>query len=325
MRFLSLVTALFLNIFCLSAQGQDAPRQRGKIAYPIVVTSADDLAKFGLSVIGYEPQWPALTHLCYFPIGPGAIEFLSVSHERLVRYRELGFTLNSLCLGLVSYTRFDPETGARLPSYIAADSETVARSGASHVSTERPLELPKCFYRALIYTDCKLNFDRKTGKPLSEKQRQTFKRLGEAIDEIMQKAMAKHILCAWPYCAERDQFASEDFPAGALLPEFDCDNNLGKGDGYLTDFIAHQMPKHGIAVPKTLSSDGDDAGVSCFDVSINLPAGFGYSVDAPRGELGSAVSGEFFNVVLDRKRQSSQIDVDALASQLEKKYSAHGK
>jgi hypothetical protein len=170
----NLIILLFMNGFCPSAQAQDTSRHAGEIEYPIVVTTAEKLATFGLSIIGYEPRWPALTHLCYFPIGPGAIEFLSVSHERLIRYQEMGFTLNSLCLGLVSSTRFDPETGTRLPTYVAAYTVSLRRK----FSAERPLELPKCFSRALIYTDCEFNFDRRTGKPLSENQKQAFKKLG---------------------------------------------------------------------------------------------------------------------------------------------------
>jgi Helix-hairpin-helix containing domain len=176
----NLIILLFMNGFCPSAQAQDTSRHAGEIEYPIVVTTAEKLATFGLSIIGYEPRWPALTHLCYFPIGPGAIEFLSVSHERLIRYQEMGFTLNSLCLGLVSSTRFDPETGTRLPTYVAAYTVSLRRK----FSAERPLELPKCFSRALIYTDCEFNFDRRTGKPLSENQKQAFKKLGRLARDI---------------------------------------------------------------------------------------------------------------------------------------------
>ena len=72
-----------------------------------------------------------MIHQCYY-YGAGG-QLIRVSHERLVRYRNKGFTLDSLCLGLMSSTLFDPETGKRLPTYIVAKAESMATGNVNSV------------------------------------------------------------------------------------------------------------------------------------------------------------------------------------------------
>jgi hypothetical protein len=297
-----------------------------EIQFPVVFTSGDELAQFGLSIIGYPAFHRPLVHRCYFYGAGGAL--LTVSQERLARYRQNGFTLNSLCLGLVSETKFDPETGKRLPTYIVIDpTKVVETKKIAHgkesiernieevfVSNEFPLELPSCFRRGLPYSDCVFNFDRFTGKPLSEAKKNAFRQLGRALDEAMQRAIENRLVCAWLFCSERwwedlgDGYSTAgSLGGGAFEP-------VGAFDlGYLPHFIKEKLAPHGIKVPEALLKDSH---VSFFDVSINLPAGYGYNLDAD-GSAGPSVSQAVLKMAADQKRQVSQLDPAGLAQAID--------
>jgi hypothetical protein len=212
---LPILKAMLLALLSTAAADETSP-STSSISFPIVITSAQQLKQFDLSVICCGVNYPPLLHLCY-DVGPGA-DVISVSHERLVRYREMGFTLQSLCLGLLSETRFDPETGKRLPTYLAIDFDKIKRINKGReqfvrdnpflnydvsMTAEHPLELPQCYRRALPYTDCAFNFDRLTGERLSDVAKDNFKRLGQALDAAMESAILQRLVCPWPYCPKR--------------------------------------------------------------------------------------------------------------------------
>jgi hypothetical protein len=255
-----------------------------------------------------------LDHQCYW-----YNDLLSVSHERLLRYRDMGFTLNSLCLGLISETKFDPETGERLPTYVAIAQKAWDErkkqypkvTVESYLSLEHPLELPKCFRRALPYSDCDFKFDRLTGKPLPETKRRQFKVLGEALNETMQQAIKHRLVCTWPFCLERwaiDPPDGDNDLLGTLEAEYGCFQL-----GYLRQFIETKLRPKGIDAP--VDEKLGEAGITCFDVSLNLPAGFGYTTDAD-GVRGPSISPELVKMATEPQRKVDQIDIEALAARI---------
>jgi hypothetical protein len=274
------------------------------IPFPIVFTSHDDLAKFGISIV----EHPSTLHQCYY-YGDGG-QLIRVSHERLVRYHTKGFTLNSLCLGLMSETLFDPETGKRLPTFIFASAESLAAGKADSVDAtyEHPMELPNCFRRALAYSDCVFNFDRLTGERLPQSKTQAFRELGLAVNKALERAIEQRLVCNWPFCTERrnDNLAPGSLAAGAYGAT-GCWNEV-----YLKYFIETTLATHGIDVPKTVL---EDAALTCFDVSINLPAGYGYTMDAD-GTAGPSLSTAVLQAAIDPKRRFGQIDPKAIAAML---------
>jgi hypothetical protein len=296
-----LVNLLLVIISAGCIQGWTQKTAASEIKFPIVFTADDDLAKFGISITRNDQ----MLHQCYY-YGDGG-QFIRVSHDLLLHYRERGFTLNSLCLGLMSETLFDPETGKRLPTYIMVDPKSLASGKIRDIDVtyEHPLELPQCFNRALVYSDCTINFDRLTGDRLPKEKIEAFRTLGLALNNAFQRAIEQRLVCNWPYCSERrtGRFVPGSLAAGGYGATI-CSN-----EGYLKYFVESTLAEHGIDVPRTVLKD---AHLSCFDVSINLPAGYGYTMDAD-GTAGPSLSAEVLQEASDTKRQFSKIDPKALA------------
>jgi hypothetical protein len=289
-------------------------RSRLLINFPVVFTTADEMRQFGLAIINEWQYHPRLDHQCYW-----YNDLLSVSHERLLRYRDMGFTLNSLCLGLISETLFNPETGQRLPTYVALNQQLYDDrrrqypkvTPESFMSLEHPIELPKCFSRALPYIDCVFNFDRLTGRPLPRARTEEIKRLGEAVNRVMQEAIERRLLCSWPFCRERwaiDPPDGDNRVLGTLDSEHACFEL-----GYLPRFFETSLKPKRINVPA--EKQLWELGLTCFDVSINLPAGFGYTTDAD-GVRGPSISPDLIKMVTEPQRRLGQIDVRALEAQI---------
>jgi hypothetical protein len=307
------VATLLLSIGVTASHAEQKTTSQ-QIKFPIVITSASQLRPFGLAVIFGSATYPRLDHQCYW-----YNDLISVSHERLTRYRELGFTLNSLCLGLISGTLFDPETGRRLPTFITFNQKefeenrkrTPILDRDDYVSQEHPLELPKCFSRALPFSDCVFNFDRLTGKPLSKAKRERFRAYGQRIKSAMDEAIKRRVICTPPFCHER---WTADPPDGdnSVLGSLDAENgcfNLG----YLGRFLEQVLRPKGIATPS--ENEVDELGVTCFDISLNLPATFGYTTDAD-GMRSPTVSPEIVAIAADPSRSAAQIDVESLAASI---------
>ena len=152
--------------------------------YPVIFTSQDELLKLGIGYLEFPNK-------CFSDIN----NTFSFSNEFFARFRGRGFTVESVCLGLLGETRFDPETGRRLPTYIYIDKEELARElredpdrkdpafGAGSINQEAPLDLPDCFKNGTPYSDCVFRFGRKTGKALTAAETTTYANLGAALDK----------------------------------------------------------------------------------------------------------------------------------------------
>ena len=121
-----------------------------EVKYPIVFSSMSDLEQLGVSL-----QWPTLydTGLqnamlpkprlpigCYVYAGGGTRALISVSEEFLARYKAKGFSRESLCMGLASSIKFDPETGKRLPTYRFRDDKVIDAALAKLDPANMPAE-----------------------------------------------------------------------------------------------------------------------------------------------------------------------------------------
>jgi hypothetical protein len=168
--------------------GLASPSVRAQ-GFPLIVDSST-LRQAGIAV-GFGDQLPPLENKCYV-YGEGGY-LISTSDAFYDRFKRRGFSLQAMCLGLVSETHYDPETGRRLPTYIrinrALIREDLRQSGKIEtpgaVSDELPLDLPDCFKNANPYTDCEFRFGRITGRALTAAQTDAYKRLGATIDQLM--------------------------------------------------------------------------------------------------------------------------------------------
>lgn len=126
--------ALAALVSCLASATSSAAEET-EIAYPIVFTRVADLEQLGLSLDWPPPErsesaLPRTPHFkngCYLYYGQDRDHLISVSDAFLDRYKARGFSRESLCLGLISEARFDPETGRRLPTYVLRDDAELDR------------------------------------------------------------------------------------------------------------------------------------------------------------------------------------------------------
>ena len=161
------------------------------LSYPLVLPDIESQLDLGIlnSSFGPNQSSPALANKCYY-YGDGG-DLLSISDELLAIYQGRGFTLRTLCLGIISGIRYHPETGARLPTVLMADMEAltspdyIGEPGA--LSAELTIGLPDCFRRGLPLNDCKWTYDIFNGSPLSAE----FKgQIAKANAQVMQTGRA---------------------------------------------------------------------------------------------------------------------------------------
>src|SRR5262249_24184965 len=120
-------------------------------AVSMIKMTGDQLRAQGIAV--QSAGVTALPNSCATVGTPG----LSISNEMLAAFTAGGFTLESLCLSLTSYFRFDPEPGKPMP-FASLPKATV------------PLNLPNCFKRAAPFMDCRWNYDPFWGTPDAKEQ-----------------------------------------------------------------------------------------------------------------------------------------------------------
>jgi hypothetical protein len=162
--YLTFVSLAALAPLC-SGLAQDQPN------VPLIPMTANELRTAGIAIqsAGVEP----LPNSC---AGAGAPE-LSVSDEMLAAFKSRDFSVISLCLGLISYSRFDPQTGKPMP--------VAEIDGHGQI----PLNLPNCFRRAMPLSDCRFQFDHLWGGKHDQSQLKDRSVLGNGIDAIARKQM----------------------------------------------------------------------------------------------------------------------------------------
>jgi hypothetical protein len=258
--------------------------------YPVIFTSSAELRKLGIAVAFGDRPAP-FKNKCY-SYGDGGY-LISMSDEFLSRFLSKGFTLESACLGLISETHYDPESGRRLATYMIVDREMIKqRSDEPGAATEElPLELPSCFKNANPYTDCVFRYGRKTGKKLSSEETGIYQMLGAAIDAILAKEA-------------RRKPANEGILGGSKEEEL----------------VAGYRKFAGQGIPDGQQLDeklGRYSSLSIWTGSSKLPRGFGYALDAD-GAAGPSLSAAAMEAAVGGLAKS-QISADDLKRALDPK------
>src|SRR5215831_19022207 len=125
----------FLSLICLAVH---MPLHRAKAEEQKITRiqmTLDELTAQGIAVRGTKAR--PFPNSCQ---SSGNAK-LSVSNRLLEHFKSRGFTLESLCLGLSSNVRFDPETGRQLPLAFVPEIRRDQKN-------EFPLNLPACFRNA---------------------------------------------------------------------------------------------------------------------------------------------------------------------------------
>jgi hypothetical protein len=233
---------------------RSAPPPRPPERYKV---TDNDLRNIGIA----RGTLPALPNKCYGDV--------SISDEFLERFREIGFSLETICLAISSpWVQFHPETGMPLK-----------------VSEEFLLEVPQCFKNGKPFLDCKFNFDHASGWKLTDQGRQHIRTRAIAVDEAVRSVIASGRYVAQCRCGDirwgphtviksearcRFDFApacleqisrqnAEELRAGALVPE-------------INGFAFEGLPTKG-------ATDYGD-----FDISPRLLRGYAYRIGSPEGD-----------------------------------------
>jgi hypothetical protein len=257
--------------------------------YPVIFNSPSPVRQLGIAV-SFATHVTPLENKCYY-YGDGGYT-ISISDEFLSRFRPRGFSIQAVCLGLVSQTAYDPESGRRLPTYIIADQSIISSNMRQYgkviepgAATEQlPLDLPNCFKNANPYTDCAFRFGRKTGKTLPAAETETYRQLGMSFDRAVRALES-------PPTTER--FLGQD--RGELVRGF--------------------RETTGYSLESDLRNSVDEGLLRYSSASIyvrlsSFPRGYGYGLDADGGAA-PEVSAAALKAVLDGS-STPQIDVEQL-------------
>ena len=266
------------------------PHEARSADYPVIFTSSAALRNLGIAV-GFADRPKPFNNKCYY-YGDGGYT-ISISDEFLARFLAKGFTLQSTCLGLISETHYDPESGRRLATYMIIDRKLIEqRSDEPGAGTEElPLELPSCFKNANPYTDCTFNYGRQTGKKLSSDETETYRKLGAAIDTIL-TSEARRL----PPAPERLSCGS---PGESISP------------GYCR-FDGEGLPNGGSQLDEKLDRYSS---LSLWVRSSKLPRGHGYALDA-EGGAGPSLSAAAMDAAISGLSKS-QMSADDLKRALD--------
>jgi hypothetical protein len=277
-------------LLALASGSASLPCQAQSADYPVVFTSSATLRKLGIAVAFGDAPKP-FNNKCYY-YGDGGY-LISISDEFLSRFVAKGFTLQSTCLGLISETHYDPESGRRLATYMIIDRELIKqRSEEPGAATEElPLELPSCFKNANPYADCVFNYGRKTGKKLSGEETETYRRLGAAVDAIL-----------------ADQVRRSPTPKEEFYGSSDGEALIA---GY-RKYAGQGLPSDGPQLDEKLERYSS---LSLWIRSSTLPRGYGYALDAD-GAAGPSLSAAAMDAAIGGLSKS-QISTDDLKRALD--------
>jgi hypothetical protein len=146
---------------------------------------------------------------------------LSVSSKLLEHFKTRGFTLESLCLGLSSNVRFDPETGRQLPLAFVPEIREDA------FKQELPLNLPSCFRNAVSDLECDYKFDSWWGNRLDRRDLTSHREFSRQFDAIVRQHIQRNRVSG--------VFKVEDLGRGAFTSSYEwllASSALPRGYGY---------------------------------------------------------------------------------------------
>ena len=241
--------------------------------YPVVFNDQAVLAETGIVIVNYGRENSSVQHTnnkCYQ--SAAGLYDISVTAKFLARHKARGFSLQSLCLALHSGIMFNPETGARLPTFILRNPASLndPEPNRSDLTNEIPLSAPRCFARGTPLTDCKLRFDPLTGRPLARALAARYQALGKQAIDFMRARLTEG----------RYQEPCSAVPENCSGTE-DCDKRIERAeycvvekdnDGWLNGENVALKPQPAAAMDV----------IRLYDVSQAFPAGFGYALYQPK-------------------------------------------
>ena len=277
------------------------------LSYPLVLTDVESQLELGLLNTSFGPtrSTPALPNKCYY-YGDGG-ELLSVSDAFLAIYQARGFTLRTLCLGLISSIKYHPETGARLATVQMADMgaltapDYIGEPGA--LSTELTVGLPDCFRRGLPLNDCDWRYKPFDGQPLSAGEISWAK---QANRKIM--LTAKGMLAQGLYARE---CPGGEIPTGPDPDESCYAEVASASEPYIKGYFLREYWAN--AVHPELSPLG-----GFLDFSPAHAEGFAYSLFAD-GAAGPSASLDSAEVAVKAKNRASRARLAALKIEIGRK------
>lgn len=263
-----------------------------KPRWPLVFLNSDEMRPLGLMLIGWgsesQRKIKMYKYNCYY-YGDGG-NTISFTEDFFSIFRAKEFTVNSLCLALQSPLAFDPETGNRLPSYQVVHPRIIAggkSQDAGDVSEVLPIVPPLCFKRGLPYHDCTVNYDLRTGAPLSSAEKKEIAAAKTAIDTVIAKKRATGPL-------RRGETKTMEYASG---------REATKPYQALSPDIAE--------IPRAAAK----AGITLLDVSKALPVGYGYQLFTS-GD--AAPEGGDSKLARDQSRRASEEKIRATLEVLQK-------
>jgi hypothetical protein len=300
--------------------------------FPIIFESQARLAEVGIAI----NWWDAKDHKnfpnrCYY-YGDGGYT-VSVSDAFLARYTARGFSLNSLCLGLISEARFNPETGVRLATYVLFNRKQFQQNAQGRdfksltseefkaccsepgiISEELPIAVPDCFKNGTPYLDCNWRYGLKTGVKVKDATRENFRNTGKFLDELARQKIKDGSYCSRTPGVTCVAERWDNVPSSGAQPGFAA--------GYLKAEADYVMPFAG--ENKGVIRSNEKAGraflnvskATLLDVSANFPRGYGYALNAS-GEAGPAISVASINSAIGDGVPESQIDAAQIQSLLD--------
>jgi hypothetical protein len=204
---------------------------------------------------------PAFPNKCYGD--------LSISNDFLNQFRARGFSLPALCLAITSpWVTYDPETAKPL---------SVVKQGFL-------LEIPDCFKNGTPFLDCKFNFDHTSGLKFVDAERHKIRGLAVRVDAVVRGMIARGRYAAECSCADIKWVSALSRPelnghcrvdAAPICMEQMSNGKVRTGSLVLEEADGYSFK--GLPMEVGTSYGG-------FDISVQLPRGYGYRIGSPEGE-----------------------------------------
>jgi hypothetical protein len=189
---------------------------------------------------------------------------VSVSNEFLDRFRSRGFSLEALCLAIVSpWVQYSPETGQPLT-----------------VSEEFLLEVPGCFKNGVPFLDCKVSFDHSSGLKWTTKAQHEIRARAAAVDLAVRRVISGGRYATQCGCED----VRWDRIQETLSPGASCRIDAAPA---CLERMTRQKYRTGSLVPEINGFGFEGVGgtdYGNFDISPRLPRGYAYQIGHPEGD-----------------------------------------
>jgi hypothetical protein len=207
---------------------------------------------------------PTFPNKCY--------DDLSISDEFLNQFRARGFSLPALCLAVTSpWVTYDPGTAKPL-------------SVVSQGHRRFLVEIPGCFRNGLPFLDCKFVFDHTSGLKFVDAERRHIRDLAVQVDAMVRKMIvsgryATECSCAdakWVSVLHRFELTRHCRMDAAPV----CMEQISNGEVRAGSLVLEEVDGYSF---KGLPTEFGTA-YGGFDISAQLPRGYGYRIGGPEGE-----------------------------------------